>query len=180
MAWQDEMGELLRVMVWDMTTPPTYPDDSLQRVLVASAQMVETEMDFLWLYVADIPNRDIVPDPTDPVTRDDNFVNLVCMRAAAIIDQGVARTEPGIVIRDNGSSVDLRGKLEAALKLVALGWAKEYEQQKLVYQAGLLHNGIVGAAVIGPFRSMASEVFSWGEPGDTYLPREGLGTGLWF
>jgi hypothetical protein len=169
MAWQDEMIELLRVMVQDMADKPKYPDDSLERVLVGAAHIVEAELDFPVHFAADLANRDIVPDPTDADagTRDDNFINLTCMRAAAIIDQGSIRAESGIVIRDNGSMVDLHYKLDALVKMVQGkgGWASEYQDAKLAYQAGLLTD-VVGAAVLGPFRDLAGEYYGW----DGYYP----------
>lgn len=171
MAWQDEMGEVLRVMVQDLNEPPTYPDDTVQRVILVAAQLVEGELTFSTTYQVDITDRDITPDPTDRDggTRDDNFVNLVCMKAAAIIDQGVVRQQSGIVIRDNGSMVDLRAKLAAALKLVQLGWARTYEEEKFRYQAGLLGGGVAGAVVLGPFRAIARDLYGWSDgynPGD--------------
>jgi hypothetical protein len=176
MAWQDEMGQLLRVMIWDISTPQLYPDSSLQQVLVGAAQLVGTELAFTQTFVADIPNLDILPDPTDKIggTRDDNFVNLVCMKSAAIVDAGVVRTQSGIVIRDNGSMVDLRAKLAAALKMIEIGWAKTYEEQKFIYQAGL--DGVIGMAVLGPFRAMAGEYYGWTGNAD-YPPREGAWLG---
>ncbi len=164
MAWQEEMGELLRCMVTDLNVPPAYPDNTVQRLLVASAQLVEGELDFLQHFVADIPNLDILPDPTDTPgnTRDDSFINLVCMKAASIIEAGVVRSESGLVIRDNGSMVDLRGKLEAALQMVKNGWKSEYEREKWAYQSGLLNGRVPGQAVMGPFRAFASDYYGWG------------------
>lgn len=164
MAWQDEMTELLRVMVQDMGDTPKYPDSSLERVLVGAARLVEGELDFTIHYDADLLNRDIVPDPTDADagTKDENFVNLVCMKAAAIIDQGSARSESGIVIRDNGSMVDLHYKLEAAMKLVQGkgGWASLYEDAKMRYLSTQLDE-VIGAVVMGPFRDVASQYYGW-------------------
>lgn len=175
MAWQDTMTTLLRTMVWDLTTPQNYTDDSLQQVIVGAAQLVRTEVSFNTNFVPDLLNIDIVPDPTDPATNDDNFINLVCMKAAAIVDQGVARTQSGIIIRDNGSMVDLSAKLQAAMKMIQIGWAKTYQDQKFIYQSGLL-NGPVGAAILGPFRDIARGFMSF-ETDANYGPREGAG---WF
>jgi hypothetical protein len=164
MAWQDEMVELLRVMTMDLG--PTFRNSTtnLERVLVGAARIVESELDFNLTYNADLANRDITPDPTDADagTRDDNFVNLVCLKAGAIIDQGAVRAESGIVIRDNGSMVDLHYKLETALKLVQGkgGFAVLYEEAKLIYLSDQI-TGVLGGQVMGPFRTIAAELYGW-------------------
>lgn len=180
MAWQDEMTQLLRVMVWDFSdavTTELYTDASLQDVLVASAQLVLTSTPpFSKPFVASITNIDITPDPTDDAggTRDFNFENLVCMRAAAIVDQGVVRTQSGIIIRDNGSLVDLSKKLAAALRLLEVGWAKTYEQERLRYAAGLLQADPPGCAVMGAFRDMCRDYYGCDGVMDIeYYPRGG-------
>lgn len=164
MAWQEEMVELLRVMTFDLGTTPRNADASLERVIVGAARMVEARLDFSQSFNADLTNREITPDPTDADagTRDDNFVNLVCLKAAAIIDQGQVRAESGIVIRDNGSMVDLHYKLDAALRLVQGrgGFAAQYEEAVLAYQNEQL-TGVVGAVVLGPFRTIACEYYGW-------------------
>ena len=180
MAWQDEMTILLRTMVWDLNAPQKYTDDSLQQVLAVAAQLVAAEADFSQQFVADVVNVAITPDPSDRAngTRDDDFLNLASMKAACIVDRGVARTESGILIRDNGSMVDLRAKLAAAMETLKVGWCKVYEDQKLAYQAGLLNGMTAGAAVLGPFREIANlwSGGGWGELESYYpIPR----TGMW-
>ncbi len=162
MAWQDEMTTLLRVMVWDVITPQKYTDDTLQTVLVGSAQLVLGEViGFKQTFVADVQGTDISPDPTDRSggTRDDAFINLVAMKAAALVDQGIVRTESGIVIRDNGSMVDLSHKLSAALRLLENGWAKKYENERFLFSAGLLGNTPPGMGVVGAFRSIERALY---------------------
>lgn len=162
MAWQDEMTELVRAMTVDFATPPRSSDDSIERVLVCAAQLVASELTFSQSFKVNISDREITPDPTDTSTRDDPFVNLVCMRAAAIIDQGVVRAESGIVIRDNGSMVDLHYKLQAALALVKEGWQKRYDDEKWAYQNNQLDGQLCGKSVISPFREIAL-AYNWGE-----------------
>lgn len=158
------MSEILRIFVFDLDeNTPKYDDDTVERLLVVSAQLVEGELDFSHQYIADIPGRDITPDPTDSDggTRDDSFINLACMRAAAIVQQGEARLESGIVIRDNGSTVDLHYKLQGALALVKDGWQRRYDQEKFAYQTGQLTGKVAGQAVVGSFREFARGY--WGE-----------------
>lgn len=173
MAWQDEMTTLLRVFVQDIAGAK-YPDSSLQLTLLGAAQLVRSDgLSFTQNFRADLVNQDLSPDPTDADagTRDDDFVNLVCMRAAAIIDQGLVRSESGIVIRDNGSMVDLHYKLQAALELVKSkgGWLNLYEEAKLIYQNGSVTDGMM---VIGPIRDFARGYWGRGTD-DYYSPRTG-------
>lgn len=155
-----------------MSTTPTYTDDSLQQTIVGAAHIVSGQLSFNNVYSADLINTDIKPDPTAAGTRDDNFLNLVCMKAAALTERGAVRLQSGIVIRDNGSMVDLRASLDAAIKLMNKGWAAEYEEQKWLYQSELLEGQAAGAAVIGAFRGIASAYY--GEETDAnFLPRAG-------
>jgi hypothetical protein len=170
MAWQDEMTEVLRVMLNDLSSTPEFADEALQRVLVVAAGQVTVAMKFSQVFVADRVNRDITPDPTDDIggTRDESFINLVTLKAGAIIDRGAARlaATQGIVIRDGSSMVDLRGQLGGQLKLLDKGWNAVYEEEALKYQAGQVR--VAGAAVLGPFRLFAG----WDNP-YSYMPGEG-------
>lgn len=155
MAWQDDMTELLRVMVNDMEDTPTYTDDRLERVLAVAAFQVLQELRFSFPYVVSLANTTIMPDPTDPASKDESFVNLVALKAACIIDQGsaVVAAQRAIAVKDGGSSVDLRGVFAGKFALLEKGYCAIYKDSKKEYQAGQVR--IAGAAVMGPFRLYA-------------------------
>ena len=157
--WQAEMITLLRVLVDDLASPYTYTDGRLTQVLAVAAQLVTAELQFPYSFKANVQALTITPDPTDRSatgTRDDNFINLVCIKGACLIDRGEAKKSVGqsIAIRDGSSSIDLRGAMEGRLKLLEKGWCNVYEETKLEYKAG--RAGVVaGAAIMTPFRVFA-------------------------
>lgn len=157
MAWDDEMTTVLRVMINDLGTPSTYTDDRLQQVLVVCAKIVGVEMVFSQPFVADVNNIVITPDPTDDKnnTRDDSYINLVCLKAACFTDRGEARLSAGqaVSVKDGSSSIDLRNIAQARLKIMQTGWCKVYENEKFAYMAGQVRTA--GAAIMSPFRVFA-------------------------
>lgn len=158
MAWQAEMGTLLRVLLNDLVIPYQFSDQRLYQAITASAQLVLSEMQFVLTYTADMQGLSIDPDPTDreAMTRDDNFINLVCLKAACITERGEARNavRQGISIRDGSSAIDLRGPLQGRLALLKQGYCQTYEDVKMEYKTGRI--GVVaGAALMTPFRVFA-------------------------
>ena len=155
--WQAEMITLLRVLVDDLSSPYTYTDGRMTQVLAVAAQLVTAELNFPYDFQVNIQALTITPNPTDRAgTRDDNFINLVCIKAACLIERGESRKSVGqsIAIRDGSSSIDLRGSMDGRLKLLEKGWCAVYEDTKLEYQAS--RNGaIAGAAIMTPFRVFA-------------------------
>lgn len=158
MAWQAEMGTLLRVLLNDLVIPYQFSDQRLYQAITASAQLVLSEMQFMLVYTADMQSLSIDPDPTDrdTMTRDDNFINLVCLKAACITERGEARNavRQGISIRDGSSAIDLRGPLQGRLALLKQGYCQAYEDVKMEYKTGRV--GVVaGASIMTPFRVFA-------------------------
>lgn len=155
MAWEEEAVEILRVLANDLAETPTYSDERLQRVILVAAKQVSDELTFSQTFVVDIMGCTITPDPTATATRDDSYMNLVCIKAACIIDRGSAAQAAGqaIAVKDGSSAIDLRDTVAGRLKLLDKSWCKVYQDTKEEF----LYNtsGVAGAAVIGPFRKFA-------------------------
>lgn len=169
-GWKSEMCILLRVLLDDFEEPYKIKDKSIQRLIVAAAQYVIAELTFPVKYEADINSLSITPDPTDDgggshggngeglgsKTRDENFINLTCLKAACIADMGAARTaaRQSFLMKDGTTSVDLRDVGKARLELIKTGFCKLYEQAKMEYVFG--KNGtIAGGAIVTPFKLYA-------------------------
>ena len=153
MAWQDTMIPMLRVMVNDIAEA-TFQDDTLEQTLVVAAFQISAdfqEFDFR----ADIANVRITPDPTVAATQNDSYVNLVCMKAACIVDTGSAASaaSQAIAVKDGSSSIDLRGALAGKLALLEKGWCNVFKDAKCTYQTQACE--AAGAAVMTPFRVFA-------------------------
>lgn len=157
MYWQAEFVTLLRVLIDDIVSPQTYADNRLIQVLAAAAQLVTSELTFTNDFVVDIQALTIEPSPVDrATTRDDSFINLVCIKAACLVERGESRKAvgQGISIRDGSSAIDLRGSMDGRLKLLEKGWCFVYDETKLQYQTSRI-GGVAGAAIMTPFRIFA-------------------------
>lgn len=176
MAWQAELDILLRVLINDTETPQSFSNSRLEQVIVVAGRLVVQELDFSIAYSMDVVNISITPDPTDTVgsTRNDSFINLVCAKAACIVDRGSAlkAASQAIRVKDGASEVDLRDTFKAKLALLNKGWCAVYEDMKdeyIVSQTGV----VVGAAILSPFRAYADAYGQlWSNPrsGNNYYP----------
>ena len=158
--WQTEMVALLRTLINDTASTPTYTDDRLEQVLVTAARFVSMELRFAQPYQGNITSVQIVPDPTDEANgfRDEFYINLTCLKAACIIDRGSAGAAAGqaIMIRDGTSQIDLREAFKAKLSLIAKGWCAVYDDVKDEYLVGQTGSVTMGLAIMGPFRAYAN------------------------
>lgn len=154
MNWEIELIEILRALLFDLEETPTYSDSTLKRLLLVAAHYVVREAGFSD-YVVDISEAEIDPDPTSQDTANEDFVNLIALKAACIVDQGAARTANagGILIRDDKAVVDFRDKAAKALEILKQGWCSTYEQALLEYRHD--RSSATAAAVLSPFRIYA-------------------------
>lgn len=154
MSWQPLMTTLFRVMIMDMAMPQTYADSSLQQIILVAAQLIQIEMQFSQLFVPDIVNLTLTPDPTDSAggTRDDSFINLCSMKATCILERGETRQKvgSGVLLRDPGNTIDTRAIGINALKLLEINFCKEYEDAKFEYLCGQVRPA--GCAIMSAIR----------------------------
>src|SRR5688572_14708601 len=127
MAWESEIPLMIRHLIDDLGTSPTYTDDRLEELTIIAAQMINAEVDLYVTYTLDVDNLIFTPDPTVS-PRDEPFINLILLKAACIIDQAEARKAAGqgIAIQDGTSSIDLRSRSASRLTLLKEGWCKNY------------------------------------------------------
>lgn len=150
MSWQTEMVGLLRNLIGDVAYPPTYSDDRLEQVILASAQFIITDLDFDQDYEADIDNGTLSPDPTDRTTvRDNSFINLTVLKAACMISTSEARLAVGqaISIRDGSSAISISA--DGRLRMWEKGFCSQYEKLRDDFLLSGVANG-PGAIITGP------------------------------
>jgi hypothetical protein len=156
MAWQTDATELLRVLINDLDCTQTYSDERLLRVLIASSYQLLRKAAFSQSFVVNISKQTITPDPTDTTngTNDENFINLMCLKAACIIDTGSAikAANNAIAGKDLDVAFDLKGVATSTLALLDKGYCATFEAAFDEYLAG---SGVISAAVMGPFRIFA-------------------------
>jgi len=150
MAWTSEITTIIRYLINDLDSDNyTYSDSRLQQTITVAAQFLKTDVDLPSEYTIDISGTSITPDPTDPTSRDDDFISLVSLKTACIIIGSEIKSESGnaIAVKDGPSSIDLRG-VTGTLSNLYKDICGKYEQALLDYKAG---NSIAGKAILGPY-----------------------------
>ena len=147
MAWQDTMVIMLRVIIDDMGSSPTYSDSSLEEILVVSAKLTKKDVDFANDYTIGVTDSTITPDPVS--SSDDAFVNLVTLKAACLVANSEFKTEANnaISVRDGSAAIDKRG-VAAAKKDWRDTICSDYERAEKEIKLG---NSSAGASIIGPY-----------------------------
>lgn len=156
MSWTTETVVILRTMILDLDDSPRFQDSRLEQILLVAAFQVNVEADFTNDYSINIETSTLSPDPTDSGNRDDSFINLMTLKAACILDRGLASLAAGTAIysKEFNSSLDLRGIAQARLNVLQKGgWCKVYEDALIDHSVN--SNQVAGAAILGPFRTLA-------------------------
>lgn len=146
MSWQGEMVLILRHLIDDIDGA-TYSKSRLEESLLISAQLVRTQIDLPQTYTIDVDSLILSPDPTSD-TRDEVFINLVCLKTACIILRNEAKVKgnEAVSMSDGPSSINTQARYKAA-KEMADEACDNYEQAKIEYMTG---SGSPGKAVVGP------------------------------
>jgi len=122
---------------------------TIETTLIVAAQLVTLEVDLGNAYTINVEACSLSPDPTDADTKDNAFINLVCLKAACVVVGSQVRSESSnaISIKDGPSAIDLRGVAGTLMGLYQDLCAK-YEHTLLNYRAG---NSIAGKSILGPY-----------------------------
>lgn len=147
--YTDTIIAIIRVLINDLGTVPTYSDERLTTVMYVAAYYVASEISFANDYVVDIGGEEITPDPSD----DSDFINLVALKSACIMDQGLYRSKAllaGIRAKCGPAELETNGALKGFLDLLEKGPCKAYEDFKFQYNFGRTD---YLKAVLGPFIS---------------------------
>jgi hypothetical protein len=157
MAWQNEMVRIVRHLINDLDSSNyTFTDDRLEESALVSAQLLLKEVDFDNTYTIDTDALDMSPDPTTLATKDDAFINLVCLKSACIILGSEVRTNSlnAIVVKDGPSSIDMRG-IAAGLHNIYKDMCAKYDHYVMQWQAG---NSVAGQAILSPYSPASDNV----------------------
>jgi len=157
MAWQDEMSTIVRYISNDTdTSNPTFSDERIETSILVAAQLVNNEINFNQTYTIDVEGGSITPDPTSD-TKDNNFINIVSLRAGCIILGSEIKTQglSAVRVSDGPSSIDMSRTMDG-IKVLYDEILMRFEEAKVQYKA----NGVVGEAILSPY-----------SPGSTILGR---------
>lgn len=151
MSWQLEIPIIVRVWISDLDANPTYSDDRILQVITVAAQNVSREVSFVTDYAIDVVNNTISPDPTASGSDDQDFVALVALKAACILDQSTYRTKAvneGIKTSLASASLQTAGNLKGYKDLLDVGPCGMYSKLRQEFEIG---NPSVVQAVLSPF-----------------------------
>ena len=152
--WKTEMVIMVRHLINDLDQPYEYDDERIESLILIAAQFVLTDVIFSTTYSVDLTEHELTPDPID--TRDNDFINLVCLKAACIVETNEAKSAAGqaISIKDQGSAISLGGTggvLDGRLQIWRQGSCKKYEESVLKFlQTG---SSVGGRIIIGKCNS---------------------------
>lgn len=148
MSWQGVMTTMVRTLIGDLDpTDYEYSDARIEQTILVSAQLVMSMADFQNNYSVNVEACGIVPDPTDdPI--DNDFVNLVVLKAACIILGSEVKATAGksISVKDGPSTIDMRG-IAGPIKHLQQDVCGRFDQMLMDYKAG---KSIAGQSVLGP------------------------------
>lgn len=146
MAWEDTMIPMVRHLINDASSTPTYSNTRLEQTIVVAAQLVNLDVVFDQTYTVNVVSVDITPDPTD--LPDNAFINLTVLKAACIILGSEARTYAlsGVKVTDGPSTIDMTNVYKSIIGLYKK-LCDDYDKAIMGYVLG---DGRSGAAVTGP------------------------------
>lgn len=149
MSWDTEIVTMVRYLINDYGTTPKYSDDNIINQILISAIFVQQENSFTASYTVNLDNQTIRPDPTSSASRDESFLWLVTLKTCCAIAQSELKLAAGqaIAIKDEQSSIDLRGTLDGK-KIVSGNFCADYTNASWKYS---LDNRPRGAGIFGPF-----------------------------
>lgn len=150
MVWNDVMVRLLRSLIGDDGAVSEYADARLEELLLTSAYMMLSEVNFTNTYTVDLDDGTIVPDPVD--NNDNLFINLVVLKAAFMLFSAEYRlaSNKSLIVKDGPSSIDGTA-IAQQKKLLVDNAKKNLDQALLEYRAG--NYAAAGEAIIGPHRA---------------------------
>lgn len=151
--WQTEMVEIMRGLLFDFNDTPTYADATLTRLLIVAAHYVSREAEFSNSFAVDISEAEIDPDPSATATKDADFINLTCLKAACMVDRGATRiaVAEGILIKDDKATLDFRDKALNSLAILKQGYCAAYDKSLTQYNHD--RSSSLAAAILSPFRT---------------------------
>jgi len=145
MSWLTQAISMLRVLINDLETVPTYSDSRLTTLLMTSSLLVQQDLGFT--YTIDYTAETITPDPINDL----NFMTFMIIKAACQADFSTYRTKAlldGITAKLGPASLSTDGTLKGFKDLLAIGPCQTYENMKRDYVFG---SGNLAMAILSPF-----------------------------
>lgn len=148
--WEDEAVPMLRILINDYGSEPTYSNSRLTDILVAAAFIIQQEVQFETDYTVSMSTKTISPDPV--TEEDDYYITMMILKAACIADQSTYRTKAlleGVRAALGPATLAISGNLNGFAKILEIGACKTYEQIKDNASYGT--NAVNVRAILSPF-----------------------------
>lgn len=149
--WQIEIPIIVRNLINDLDATPTYGDDRINQLVVVAARYVLSEVILNNEYTIDIINTTISPDPSNPETRDVDFVGFVALKAACLLDHSTLRTKAaneGISASLGPAKLSVGGNLSGYKNIIDTGPCSMYRDLVMEHNIGNISNV---RAILSPF-----------------------------
>lgn len=151
MAIASSLVTMVRVLINDLGTTPTYDDEKISQAIVVAGYQVTIDYSFSTDYTFDIDDPTITPDPTAEETYDAVMIALVTLKAACIlsVNNYSSQVNNGVMVRDGDTQVDTTAGFKGYKDIILLGPCASY--QKLLSQATSSLAAGLGKAIVGPY-----------------------------
>lgn len=149
--WQLEIPIIVRGLIGDISENPTYSDSRINQVAIVTSQYIVSEISLNKKYTISIIDGSISPDPSNPTTRDIDFMSFWGLKTACLIDQSSLRTRAlssGIRTSLGSASLDIDSSVDGYKLLLENGPCKVYDKLRLEYNIG---NSSALQAILSPF-----------------------------
>lgn len=151
MSWQSQMSTIVRHLINDLDpTNYKYSTKRIETSILVAGYLVLKDTSFNNNYNINVESCELVPDPTEEISKDSDFVILTCLRTACIIIGSEVRVEASnaISIKDGPSAIDLRG-VASTLAMLYKDLCEKYDKSLSDYK----EDGVVaaGQAILGPY-----------------------------
>jgi hypothetical protein len=146
--WNIEIPIIVKNLIGDSIN---YTDERINELAIVAANYVVFDVNLNKKYIVDILNSSINPDPSDPNSRDVDFISFWGLKTACLIDQGSLRARAlssGIRTSLGSALLDIDHNVEGYKILIQNGLCNSYKELVFEYNIG---NSKMLQAVLSPF-----------------------------
>jgi len=164
MSWKIEVPIIVRTLVNDMSSTPTYSDERLLQIISVAAKYVQFDVVLDNTYTINVVNPEITPDPT--ANDDSIFISLVSLKSACLVDQSVLRTKAameGIRAALGPAQLSVGGSLAGLKMIIEEGPCAAYDELTSHWD---VREATAIRAILSPFVGNHFDPTSLTYPGD--------------
>ena len=164
MSWKIEVPIIVRTLVNDMSSTPTYSDERLLQIISVAAKYVQFDVVLDNTYTINVVNPEITPDPT--ANDDSIFISLVSLKSACLVDQSVLRTKAameGIRAVLGPAQLSVGGSLAGLKMIIEEGPCAAYDELTSHWD---VREATAIRAILSPFVGNHFDPTSLTYPGD--------------